>query len=111
MDPGKLQSILNWPLPTGLKAIQRFIGFSNCYRRFVNGFSSIIAPITNMTKKGANTKIWSMEALAAFETLKETFASAPILVHPDTSLPFLLEVDASETALRQGCTVAKTRVG
>uniref|UniRef100_A0A8C5PHN1 ribonuclease H n=1 Tax=Leptobrachium leishanense TaxID=445787 RepID=A0A8C5PHN1_9ANUR len=51
MDPGKLSAILDWPLPQGLKAIQRFLGFTNYYRRFIKDFSTLVAPLTAMTKK------------------------------------------------------------
>uniref|UniRef100_A0A8C5M9T8 Gypsy retrotransposon integrase-like protein 1 n=1 Tax=Leptobrachium leishanense TaxID=445787 RepID=A0A8C5M9T8_9ANUR len=99
MDPKKLEAISHWPLPKGLKAIQRFIGFSNYYRRFIKGFSSIIAPITALTRKGGDTQNWSSSALEAFERLKEAFSTAPILHHPDPNRPFVLEVDASETGV------------
>lgn len=39
---------------------------------------------------------WNLEAQDAFETLKRLFTSAPILSHPDPSLPYTIEVDASE---------------
>uniref|UniRef100_A0A8C5MI68 Gypsy retrotransposon integrase-like protein 1 n=1 Tax=Leptobrachium leishanense TaxID=445787 RepID=A0A8C5MI68_9ANUR len=99
MDSSKLDAILHWPLPKGLKAIQRFIGFSNYYRRFIKGFSSIIAPITALTKKGTDTLSWPPTAVEAFEKLKAAFSTAPILNHPDPTKPFILEVDASESGV------------
>ncbi|XP_063289915.1 uncharacterized protein LOC134574753 [Pelobates fuscus] len=91
MDPSKLEAIKSWPLPQGLKAIQRFVGFANYYRKFIKNFSSIIAPITKMTKKGTNPRVWSPEALKAFEMLEQAFTTAPVLHHPDPSLPFIVE--------------------
>ncbi|KAM4705014.1 prolactin [Rhinophrynus dorsalis] len=96
MDPQKLSAVLNWPRPMGLKAIRRFLGFANYYQKCINNFSSIVKPLTEMTCKGANTTLWSQEAIDAFEKLKAAFAAAPLLVHPNPSLPFTLEVDASE---------------
>ncbi|XP_075431242.1 GDP-D-glucose phosphorylase 1 isoform X2 [Ascaphus truei] len=75
---------------------QRFLGFANYYRKFIRSFSTIVAPLTVLTKKGADPSAWSSEAISAFETLKEAFISAPILRHPNIELPFVLEVDASD---------------
>ncbi|XP_063797564.1 uncharacterized protein LOC134958754 [Pseudophryne corroboree] len=95
MDPEKLQAIQDWPIPTTLKGIQRFLGFANYYRKCIQDFSTIVAPITAFTKKGANPSKWSKEAVQAFHLLKHRFTSAPVLKQPDTNLPFTLEVDAS----------------
>uniref|UniRef100_A0A803KBS3 Gypsy retrotransposon integrase-like protein 1 n=1 Tax=Xenopus tropicalis TaxID=8364 RepID=A0A803KBS3_XENTR len=98
MDPVKLSAVLEWPPPAGLKAIQRFLGFANFYRRFIKGFSQIVAPITALTKKGVKD-VWSSEAQAAFEKLKAAFCSAPVLIHPVPTRPFILEVDASDVGV------------
>ena len=98
MDPQKIKAILDWPTPVDKKAVQRFIGFANFYRRFIVGFSAIVIPITKLTHQGSHFH-WSQEAQEAFEKLKKIFSSAPVLRHPDPKLPFTLEVDASETAL------------
>ncbi|XP_041430600.1 uncharacterized protein LOC121397614 [Xenopus laevis] len=98
MDSRKVSAILDWPAPTSRKAVQRFIGFANFYRKFVKNFSQIISPITSLTR--ANVKfMWTSEAQRAFQCLKDLFISAPVLHHPDPSLPFILEVDASENAV------------
>ncbi|KAM4749015.1 uncharacterized protein WCC33_006432 [Rhinophrynus dorsalis] len=88
MDPGKLSAVTEWPTPTGVKAIQRFIGFPNYYHRFIKGFSKILAPITAMTCKGADSQHWSPGALQAFKDLKMAFSSAPILTYPDPTSTF-----------------------
>ncbi|XP_075042379.1 uncharacterized protein LOC142101839 [Mixophyes fleayi] len=99
MDPEKVRAVLQWPLPTSLKAIQHFLGFANYYQRFIQGFSTIVSPITALTRKGANTKSWSPEALRAFQFLKNAFCSAPVLQQSETSRPFFLEVDASNIGI------------
>ncbi|KAI2664269.1 Transposon Tf2-9 polyprotein [Labeo rohita] len=50
MDPQKLEAVRSWPLPTSLKQLQRFLGFANFYRRFIQGFSATAAPLTALTK-------------------------------------------------------------
>ncbi|KAM5191590.1 uncharacterized protein ACMZJ9_000682 [Mantella aurantiaca] len=97
MDPQKVSAILDWPVAVDKKGVQRFVGFANFYRRFIKGFSAIIAPITHHTKQNLRSS-WSSEAQEAFNQLKTLFTSAPILRHPDPMLPYVLEVDASENA-------------
>ncbi|XP_063781276.1 uncharacterized protein LOC134929621 [Pseudophryne corroboree] len=99
MDPEKLQAIQNWPVPLTLKGVQRFLGFVNYYRKFIRDFSTIVAPITAFTKKGANPSKWSEEAMQAFHLLKQRFISAPVLKQPDIDSPFILEVDASSVGV------------
>lgn len=80
------------------KQLQRFLGFTNFYRRFIKDFSKIANPLNSLT----STKIsfqWTPEAYQAFHTLKERFSQAPILFHPDPTCQFILEVDASDTVV------------
>ena len=99
MDEKKVNAVLNWPEPTTLKELQRFLGFANFYRRFIRNFSTVVAPLTSMVKKGAHRLQWSESTHQAFQTLKQRFSNAPILCHPDPSLPFIVEVDASNTGI------------
>ncbi|KAM4702881.1 uncharacterized protein WCC33_011421 [Rhinophrynus dorsalis] len=90
MDPAKISAFTQWPQPSDLHGVQCFPGFANYYMH------SVIGPITALTKKGVDPKHWLAEAIAAFTTLKAAFTSASNLQYPDTSRPFILEVDASE---------------
>ncbi|XP_077306311.1 uncharacterized protein LOC143925733 [Lithobates pipiens] len=96
-DPPKLQAISNWPQPSDLKATQQFSGFTNFYRQFIH--SSMVAPITSLTRKGASARTWPPEAVEAFHKLKTAFLFASILKCPDILQPFFLEVDASSLCL------------
>ncbi|XP_053090663.1 uncharacterized protein LOC128318511 [Pangasianodon hypophthalmus] len=99
MDDRKVQAVLNWPQPTTVKEMQRFLGFANFYRRFIRDFSSIAAPMTSMTKRRGGQLSWSPVADRAFNHLKERFSTAPILHHPDPEREFIVEVDASSTGI------------
>ncbi len=99
MDEQKVQAVVNWPQPTTLKELQRFLGFANFYRRFIRNFSTVAGPMTSMVKKGTHRLSWSSAAIASFRSLKERFTTAPILHHPDPDLEFTLEVDASSTGI------------
>ncbi len=99
MDEQKVQAVVNWPQPTTLKELQRFLGFANFYRCFIHNFSTVAGPMTSMVKKGTRRLSWSSAAIASFRSLKERFTTAPILHHPDPDLEFTVEVDASSTGI------------
>lgn len=99
MDEGKVDAVRAWPTPKTIKEIQCFLGFANFYRRFIRDYSSIASPLTSLLKKGPKTLQWNADAAAAIERLKTAFTSAPILVHPNPEIPFVVEVDASITGV------------
>ncbi|KAL0160319.1 hypothetical protein M9458_044044, partial [Cirrhinus mrigala] len=99
MDPQKLEAVRSWPLPTSLKQLQRFLGFANFYRRFIQGFSATAAPLTALTKPSHGTFRLTPEAIQAFKTLCHLFTTAPVLTHPNPDKPFVVEVDASDVGV------------
>lgn len=103
MDPKKVASIQDWPKPNTIKEVQSFLGFVNFYRRFVEGYSRIALPLTDLTKKkeGQDKPIfkWEEKQQRAFEELKAAILTEPVLMIPDPAKPFELETDASGFAL------------
>ncbi|KAL0199478.1 hypothetical protein M9458_008018, partial [Cirrhinus mrigala] len=99
MDKSKVQAVTEWPLPKTVKELQRFLGFANFYRRFICDCSSIAAPITSLLKGKPTKLMWSPAAVKAFESLKTSFTTAPILKHPDLQRPFVVEVDALDCGI------------
>lgn len=65
MDEGKVRAVLEWPQPTTLKELQRFLGFANFYRRFIRNFSSVANPLTSLVKKGSHRLPWEESATQA----------------------------------------------
>ncbi len=98
MDPEKIKAVVEWPSPDSRKALQRFLAFANFYRRFIRNFSQLAAPLTALTSPRTTFR-WSDAAEAAFTKLKGCFVSAPILITPDPSRQFVVEVDASEVGV------------
>lgn len=99
MDEGKVPAVLKWPLPKSVKDLQRFLGLANYYRRFILNFSQVAAALTSLLMGHKKKLAWERKAQESFETLKNSFCSAPILKQPDGNLPFEVEVDALETGV------------
>lgn len=97
-DPAKVQAVAEWPSPSTRKQLQRFLGFANFYRRFIRNYSQVSGPLTQLTSS-KTPFLWSQAAETAFRRLKNLFTSAPVLSHPDPSLQFIVEVDASDTGV------------
>ena len=95
MDPDKVKTILDWNTPSNAIDVLRFNGFCNFYRRFIRDYSKIVTPLIDLTKKNAKFN-WSVECQDAFEKLKATVASAPILKPFDWTKEAILETDASD---------------
>ena len=50
-DPAKIEAILEWPAPTNVHNVRSFMGLAGYYRIFVEGFSKIARPITELQNK------------------------------------------------------------
>ena len=75
--PEKVTAIQNFPQPTSLRQLRRFLSLVNYYRRFIPGCSRILTPLTNMLQqqKNKNAKIQiEGEALTAFHIAKKALA-------------------------------------
>jgi hypothetical protein len=97
MDPKKIQAVMDWLTPKIIRDMQCFLRFANFYRIFIKNYSQVVAPLTQLTCK--DKLEWEPKAQQAFQDLKASFITAPILVHPDFSKPFYMETDGLVFAL------------
>ena len=86
-----------WPTPENRKDMQQFLGFTNFYRRFIEGFSNTARPLFDLTKKGVPWT-WGPAEQSVFDDLKAAVTSHPILLLPDEAKWYQLEADSSDFA-------------
>ncbi|XP_070034957.1 uncharacterized mitochondrial protein AtMg00860-like [Nicotiana tomentosiformis] len=97
IGPKKIEKVQNCPRPTSATYIRSFLGLAGYYHRFVEEFSSITAPLTKLTQKGAPFR-WSDECEERFQKLKVALTTAPVLVLVTGSGPYTVYYDASDWA-------------
>jgi hypothetical protein len=93
IDQSKITAIQDWPTPMNVSQVQSFHGLDGFYRRFVKHFSTIAAPLNELTKKGVPF-VWGIAQDHAFVKLKCLLTSASLLALPDFSKQFEVECDA-----------------
>jgi hypothetical protein len=89
VDPEKIRSIIEWPTPRDVLDIISFMGLAGYYRRFIEGFSKIVCPITALQKKGTKFP-WTQKCEERFQTLKHLLTHAPVLKMVDPEAVFLM---------------------
>ncbi|KAL5519625.1 hypothetical protein ACEPAH_1308 [Sanghuangporus vaninii] len=96
MDPKKTIAVQEWPIPKNVHEVQQFLGLGNWLHRFVEGYSSVVKPLTSLTGKAEWR--WGEEQQKAFEELKKRLTNPPILVIPNNEDPFRVKADVSDFA-------------
>ena len=97
-DPKKLEAVRDWERPKTVTQVRSFTAFCNYYRQFVKNFAEVAKPLYRLTSKGVKFT-WEEENEDAFQLLKARLLQAPILAFPNFRHPFVIDTDASETAL------------
>ncbi|KAL4033156.1 hypothetical protein IC575_006242 [Cucumis melo] len=95
VDPAKIEAVTGWTRPSTVSEVRSFLGLAGYYRRFVENFSRIATPLTQLTRKGAPF-VWSKACEDSFQTLKQKLVTAPVLTVPDGSGNFVIYSDASK---------------
>ncbi len=98
MDPRKVQSIVEWATPTSCCEVRRFTGLANYYRRFVEGYAEVAAPLTALGSPTARF-VWTTATQTSFDALKLALSSAPVLRTFDPTRRAALTTDASNIAV------------
>jgi hypothetical protein len=93
----KIRAIIEWPTTRNMTELKSFLGLYTYYKKCVKGFSQLMTPLTDLTKKGAFS--WIDEAQVTFEKMKEVMSLCHALALPNFTHPFVLECDASRIGI------------
>jgi hypothetical protein len=102
VDEAKIEAIKSWPIPATLTQLRSFLGLAEFYRCFVRDFSTIAAPLNDLTKKGVPF-YWGVTQEYSFNTLINKLTHAPLLQLPDFSKSLSLNVMQVELKLVVCC--------
>ena len=94
VDPNKIEAVSNWNRPKNASEVRSFLGLAGYYRKFVEDFSKIAAPMTVLTKKNKKYE-QTNDCEKSFTELKRRMTSAPILTLPESNKDFDMYSDAS----------------
>ncbi|KAK1617035.1 hypothetical protein QYE76_022552 [Lolium multiflorum] len=93
MDADKVAAVAAWPTPQSPRALRGFLGLAGYYRRYIQDFGLIAAPLTRLLRRDAFS--WDEEAATAFAALQRALTTGPVLQMPDFDEPFVVDCDAS----------------
>ena len=93
LDPAKVRAIEMFKRPENVTELKSFLGLSSYYRKFVEHFSQIVKPLTNLTKKEVPF-VWGEEQEEAFKLCKSKLISFPVLTHFNPNCELKIRTDA-----------------
>lgn len=96
--PKNKDAIKNYPQPTSVTEVQKFLGCCNYYRKYIKGYARISRPLVNLLRKDVPF-IFSNSCIEAFTKLKEELLKPSLLALPNFDETFYLCVDASSEAI------------
>ena len=97
IDPKKVEAMVTWPVPTCKKEVESFLGFVNYHRSHIKEYAQLAAPLYEIT--GKKEFRWDEPQKQSFNSLQEALVCAPVLAYPNAEDPFILDTDASGTAI------------
>ena len=98
VDPSKVDVVLWWESPKSVFENRSFLGLVGYYRRFIEGFSKLALPLTQLTRNG-QAYVWDAKCEKSFQELKKRLTSVPVLILPNPKESFVVYCDASKMGL------------
>ena len=97
-NPDKADSLKDLPVPTNISQLRSVLGLLNYYRRFVQGYAKVAAPLLALLRQNA-AFIWTAECQEALDILTTCISKNAVLYRPDFTRPFIVQVDFSTIGL------------
>ncbi|XP_058765710.1 uncharacterized mitochondrial protein AtMg00860-like [Vicia villosa] len=87
VDPAKIETVLAWKQTQTVTDMRSFVGLAGYYRRFIEGFAKIVAPLTQLTRND-QPFAWTEKCEANFQLFKKKLTTSPILILPQPEEPY-----------------------
>ncbi|XP_050896118.1 uncharacterized mitochondrial protein AtMg00860-like [Lathyrus oleraceus] len=98
VDPSKIDMVLQWETLKSVTEIKSFLSLTGYYRRIIEGFSKLMLPLTQLTKK-AQAYVWDVHYEGSFQELKRKLTYTLVLILSIPSESFVVYCDASKMGL------------
>ncbi|MBW0504208.1 hypothetical protein O181_043923 [Austropuccinia psidii MF-1] len=98
IDKNNVGAVLLNPMPKNKKEFQSFLGFAGYFKQHFRDFSSIARPLYRLRDKDT-VFVMTVDRVKAFESLRQSLTTSPLLLMPDFKLPFKMYIDASGDGL------------
>ena len=100
-DPAKIKDVEQFPKPVNVQGVRRFLGLTNYYRKFINGYAKLAYPLNRLLDKPDKKEEfqWTEKCENAFNVLKQKLVTAPILALPREKGMYFLDTDSSAEGL------------
>ena len=105
IDREKVEAVMSWERSKSVFEIRSFLGLAGYYKRFIEDFSRLAAPMTRLTQKEVKFD-WDVRWEEAFQELRRRLTSTPILIVPDRGQGYTVYCDASRAGL--GCVLMQS---
>lgn len=100
--PERVKAVQEFPVPSTVRELRRFLALVNVYKRFIAHASGIQEDLRKLIpgnrKNDMRMVQWTDEARTSFENCKSSLSEAALLTYPDSSKVLGLMIDASNTA-------------
>ena len=97
-----VQVIRDWPVPTTKQELQSYLGFANYHREYIKNYALLVQPLQQLVNESKSGPIQLDQChLDVIENIRDKLCNAPIFPYPNPDYTFVLDCDASETAI--GC--------
>ena len=98
VDLEKVEAVMSWERPKSIFEIHSFLGLTRYYRRFIEDFARLSAPMMSLTRKEVRFE-WNDLCEREFQESKRRLTSAPILIVPEIEQRYMVYYDASKDGL------------